>query len=91
MKRVIHSLTLLAAVVVVHAPSVANACGVCMGQSDGGKVGAAVNGAMFLMIGFIGAMLAGMAAVGYSIVKRSQNPLYSHVELAEVIGTPTTR
>ena len=91
MKRLARAICLAIAVAMVQVPTVVHACGVCMGQTDGSKVGEAMNGAMFIMLGFIGAMLAGISAVGYSIVRRSQNPLPPHVQLAEMIGSHTTR
>ncbi len=91
MKRFVYALSLLAAVAIVQTPSIANACGVCMGQTGSGNFGEAMNSAMFLMLGFIGSMLAGISAVGYSIVRRSQQPLPPHAELAEMIGSHPNR
>jgi hypothetical protein len=68
----------------------AEACGVCQGQSDGSQIGGALNGAIFVMLGFLGTMLAGITGVAYSIWRRSQNPLPAHLELAELIGSQPT-
>ena len=91
MKRLAHSLRLLAAVALVQAPATVHACGVCMGQSNDSNFASAMNGAIFLMLGFIGAMLLGISAVGYTLYRRSQNSLPEHVQLAEMIGSPTHR
>src|SRR5687768_5475399 len=51
------------------APSGARACAVCMGADEG--TGAAINGAIFLMLGCIFSMLALISAVAISIWRRS--------------------
>ena len=84
--------TLQFAVVLVTlylAPVAAQACGVCMGQTEGSQIGGAVNGAIFVMLGFIGAMLSGIGAVAYSFWRRAKSPLPAHLELAELIGSQT--
>ena len=91
MKRLANFICLVAAVALVQAPSAVHACGVCMGQTDTSGFAGAMNGAIFALLGFIGAMLAGISAVGYSLYRRSQNPLPDHDQLAEMIGSPTSR
>ena len=91
MKRLVHTLSLLAAVALVQAPAAVHACGVCMGQSNDSSFAGAMNGAIFVMLGFIGAMLAGISAVGYTLYRRSQSVPPDHVHLAEMIGSPTHR
>ena len=82
------SLTLVVAgAVLLASTGSASACGVCMGQTDGGQIGGAVNGAIFVMLGFLGTMLAGIVAVGCSIWRRSKNPLPSSLHLAGMIGS----
>lgn len=91
MKRLAHSLCLLAAVALVHAPAAVQACGICMGQTSDTNFAGAMNGAIFVMLGFIGAMLTGISAVGYTLYRRSQSAPPDHVQLAEMIGSPTHR
>ena len=61
----------------------AMACGVCMGSSDA-KVGDAVNGAIFLMLAFIGTMLAALAGFGFYLMKRANAPLSPHLGVAHI-------
>ncbi|HWB58250.1 MAG TPA: hypothetical protein VG733_02115 [Chthoniobacteraceae bacterium] len=61
MKNSIKLLLSAAAMTAVLAPSAANACAVCMGASDS-SVAPAANGAIFVMLGVVGAMLSGVAA-----------------------------
>ena len=90
MKRLAHTFSLLVAVALVQAPVAAHACGVCMGQSNNSNFAGAMNGAIFVMLGFLAAMLLGISAVGYSLYRRSQNPSPDQ-HLAELIGSPTHR
>jgi hypothetical protein len=76
--------------VMLFTPATSIACGVCMGQTDGSQIGGALNGAIFVMLAFLGSMLAGISGVAFSIWRRSKNPLPSHLELAEMIGTQST-
>lgn len=91
MKRSLQALGLATVVVGVFSPVAAEACGVCMGQTDGGQIPTAINGAIFLMLGFIGAMLTGITAVGYWIFRKGSAPIPPHVQLAEMIGTQPTK
>ena len=68
--------------VVLLAPAAANACTVCMGDSNSNIAGAA-NGAIFLMLGAIGSMLAGLAAFGFYLYKRANAPIPPHLALVE--------
>ncbi len=89
MKRFKHTAFLVLSAAFM-APSSSLACGVCMGQTDGSQVSGALNGAIFVMLGFLGVMLTGISAVGVAIWRRSKNPLPTHVELAEMIGAQST-
>ena len=89
MKRV-RSFFVIALAGVLLAPGSVEACGVCMGQSDNSQIGGAINGAIFVMLGFLGFMLAGIGGVAYSIWRRSLAPIPPHAELAEMIGTQPT-
>lgn len=62
--------SVLAAAVLIHLPSSAQACAVCLGGSDS-NVRGALNGAIFLMLGVLGTVLALITAVGVSIFRRS--------------------
>ncbi len=63
--------TLLALLAVVFAPAAANACSVCMGASDS-SVAPAANGAIFFMIGVVGAMLAGVAGFIFHLARSAR-------------------
>ena len=69
-------------VAVVLAPSFANACTVCMGDSNSNMAGAA-NGAIFLMFGAIGSMLAALSGFGFYLYKRANTPIPPHLALVE--------
>ena len=68
--------------VLALAPSFAQACNVCMGDSNSNIAGAA-NGAIFLMLGAIGSMLAGLGAFGFYLYKRANSPIPPHLQLVE--------
>ena len=64
MKKIICTLTLLAA------PRAALACPVCFGQSDS-PLAWAVNMGIFVMLGFIGAVLSGFAVFFVYLMRRA--------------------
>ena len=64
-------------------PSHASACAVCMGDSNS-NIGEAVNGAIFLMLGFIGTMLAGLAGFAFYLMKRANAPLSPHLGVTHI-------
>lgn len=64
-------------------PAAASACSVCMGASP--KTGEAINNAIFLMLGFIFAILGGIGAFIYNLAKRARSPLPPHAELSQVM------
>ena len=86
MKR-LRSLLVIAVSGVLLAPGSALACGVCMGQTEGSQIGGAINGAIFVMLGFLGVMLASVTGFAFAIWRRSRNPLPSNLDLAEMIGS----
>ena len=57
----------------------AGACTVCMGGD--GTIGEAANGAIFVMLGVLGAVLGFISVVGYLIVRKGRMPLPPHAEL----------
>jgi hypothetical protein len=69
------------AVLAVWTPFVqsAQACTVCMGGD--GTIGEAANGAIFVMLGVLGAVLGFISVVGYLIVRKGRMPLPPHAEL----------
>ena len=73
----------LAFTVLMAAP--VSACTVCMGD-PASNVAGAVNGAIFLMLGFIGGVLALLGAFAFYLAKRANSPLPPHAEFA---GTTT--
>ena len=66
----------------VGAPAAARACTVCMGDQNSDFAGAA-NGAIFLMLGSIGTMLAALAGFGFYLYKRANAPIPPHIQLVE--------
>lgn len=76
-------------VVLVCTPCVSNACSVCMGDANSNMAGAA-NGAIFLMLGAIGAMLASLAGFGFYLFKRASAPIPPHIQLVEEMGREGT-
>ena len=81
------ALVAIAAVSLAHLPVTASACAVCMGDVNS-KTAPAMNAAIFLMLGFIGAMLASAAAFGFYLVKRANTPLPPHSEFASMTDSP---
>lgn len=61
------------------------ACTVCMG-ANGGPLGEAANGAIFVMLGALVLVFSFVGAVGYSIVRRANSPLPPHAELARAMS-----
>lgn len=66
-------------------PLGADACSVCMGD-PASKTASALNNAIFLMLGFIGLMLAGVGAFIFNLMQRAKSPLPPHQELAHSIN-----
>jgi len=58
-----------------------HACAMCMGGADN-KTGPALNGAIFLLLGFLGAMFTGIGAVAYHFVKRAR-AVHSNTEFSD--------
>jgi hypothetical protein len=78
-------LALALGVLLVNLPASASACSACMGDPTSKNAGAA-NGAIFLMLGCIGAMLTGVGAFAFCLMKRANAPVPPHVEIAEMIS-----
>ncbi len=77
MKKSIHLLAVLAFwAAFAHS---ADACTVCMGGD--GTIGEAANGAIFVMLGVLSAVLGFISVVGYLIVRKGRMPLPPHAEL----------
>lgn len=74
----------LPAFAAVLLPRTSSACAVCMGASDS-TVAPAMNAAIFLMLGFIGAMLAGVAGFAFYLFLRARRPVPAHEELTQMI------
>jgi hypothetical protein len=70
------------AVALVYHPLFASACSVCMGDPNSKSAGA-INAAIFLMLAFIGGVLALLVAFGLSLMRRANAPLPPHLEMAE--------
>ena len=76
------ALNRIAVLGLVLAPAAARACSVCMGDSNSNFASAA-NGAIFLMIGAIGTMLAALSGFGFYLYKRASAPIPPHIQLVE--------
>ena len=63
-------------------PATVQACSVCMGADDS-KIGPAINSAIFLLLGCIGAVLASLVGFGFYLMKRANAPLPPEVELQQ--------
>jgi hypothetical protein len=63
----------------------ASACTVCMGDPNSAAA-VASNSAVFLMLGFIGSMLAASGGFGFYLYKRAHTPIPPHIELVEEMG-----
>lgn len=73
----------LLAACVALAPIVSQACTVCMGGDDT-KVGPAMNGAIFLMLGCIGGVLGLLVLFAVSLIRRANNsPIPPEADLQE--------
>ncbi|MDR3406662.1 MAG: hypothetical protein P4L99_29525 [Chthoniobacter sp.] len=64
-------------------PAAASACSVCMGANS--KTGPAINGAIFLMLGFVASILTVVGAFAYNLAKRARSPLPPHAELSQMM------
>jgi hypothetical protein len=82
--RISRLAALLAACATIVLPQTSSACAVCMGGANS-PINPAINAAIFLMIGCIGAMLAGICGFALYLFKRSKKPLPPHEELAGMI------
>ncbi len=63
-------------------PAAASACAVCMGDPNSKSAGA-INAAIFLMLAFIGGVLALLSAFGISLMRRANAPLPPHLDITE--------
>lgn len=73
------ALVVIGAAAAAHFPTAASACTACMGDVNS-KVAPAINGAIFLMLGCIGFMLATAASFGIYLMRRANAPLPPHAE-----------
>jgi hypothetical protein len=55
------------------------------------KTGPAINGAIFLMLGFIAAVLGGLGAFAYNLAKRARAPLPPHAEISQMMTKEETK
>lgn len=74
----------LLAIAVAALPRTSSACAVCMGASDS-AVAPAMNAAIFLMLGFLGMMFAGVGGFVLYLYKRAKQPPAPHEELTQMI------
>ena len=76
------ALVVIFSAALTHLPATARACTACMGDVNS-KTAPAINGAIFLMLGCIGFMLACAASFAFYLMKRANSPLPPHAELAQ--------
>ena len=74
------------AAVLAHLPATAAACTACMGDPNT-KAAGAINAAIFLLLGFIGSVLALLVAFGISLMKRAAQ-LPPHAEFSHHDSDP---
>lgn len=80
-------LALLAALALAQLPSTAAACAACMGDPNSKSAGAS-NAAVFLLLGFIGSVLALLVAFGLTLIKRANAPLPPYAEFSHPNSQP---
>ena len=68
-------------------PTAAHACSACMGDVNSKSAGA-INAAMFLMIGFIGTMLASLGGFAFYLSRRAAAPVPPHADLGQSTNDP---
>ena len=68
-------------------PSTAAACAACMGDPNSRSAGA-INGAVLLLLGCIGSVLALLVAFGIVLMKRAAAPLPPHAEFSQHDSDP---
>lgn len=66
-------------------PATAQACTACMGDVNS-KTAGAINAAIFLMIGMIGAMLASLVGFAFYLSRRAAAPVPPHAELGQAMN-----
>jgi len=70
------------ALALTYLPTTAAACTVCMGDPNS-KTAGAINAAIFLLLGFIGSVLALLVVFGLTLMKRAAAPLPPHAEFSQ--------
>ncbi len=75
---------LLLALIVGSLPKAASACALCMSGADS-HYGEALNGAIFLMLGFLALIFSAVAAVAISFARRSRS-LPDHMKFVESLN-----
>ena len=79
-------LTAFIALMSICASSAVHACSVCMGANDS-QIAPAINGAIFLMLGFVGFMMISVLGFIFYLAKRANSPMPPHEELAQAIAS----
>jgi|GEM_PF-312182 len=67
-------------------PTTASACSACMGDPNT-KTAGAINGAIYIMLGFVAMMLSSLGAFAFYLFRRAQMPVPPHVELTQMMGS----
>jgi hypothetical protein len=68
-------------------PSLSHACSACMGDPNS-KTASAMNAAVFLMIGFVGTMLASLGAFAFYLSRRTASPMAPHAAVEHDLNDP---
>ena len=83
MKRSRYLLAAFLAAILAHLPVAAQACSVCMGNASS-KTAGAMNGAIFLMLGFVALMLTSVGGFILYLLRRASAPLPPYAEVGQM-------
>lgn len=67
----------------------AAACTVCYNPGEGTQISGALNGMIFVMLGFVGAVWVGFGYFIYYLLRRAKTPTPDHILFAESINPET--
>lgn len=62
------------------------ACTVCYNPNEGTSINGALNGMIFVMLGFVGVVWVGFGYFFYYLMSRAKTPTPDHILLAESIN-----
>jgi hypothetical protein len=85
-----HTLALIVTAATLIAPEPVLACAVCMGDASS-PIAPATNAAIFLLLGFVGSMLVGVASFAFYLFRRSRMPHPPHEQFLGLDGAPAAK